>query len=202
MEFSPTIDLISTALAQFQSEVTSAKKSSANPFFKSSYADLAEIWDTIRKPLAANHLAVVQSPEFIEGRVQITTLITHKSGQWIKGAFSLTPVKNDPQALGSAVTYGRRYSLAAFLGVAQDDDDGNAASGKQPENNNKISETLKLDAEYNKIAPLVTEELIMFFRKNKTTKKEIVELFGKHKTADKVLTAIRLKMVDDEEVPE
>jgi len=129
MEMSEKIDLISAAISKFQSQVTTAKKTSENPYFKSNYADLAEIWDTIKNPLCVNGLAVVQSPEHNDGKVIITTLITHNSGQWIKGSFAMQPVKTDPQSYGSCVTYGRRYSIGAFLGIATElDDDGNKAS--------------------------------------------------------------------------
>lgn len=129
MEFSEKIDLISAAMSKFQSQVTTAKKTSANPYFGSKYADLAEVWDTIKNPLCSNGLAVMQSPENVEGKVIITTLITHTSGQWIKGSLAMQPVKTDPQSYGSCITYGRRYSLGAFLGIATElDDDGNKAS--------------------------------------------------------------------------
>jgi hypothetical protein len=129
MEFSEKIDLISAAMSKFQAEVTTAKKTSANPYFSSKYADLAEVWDTIKNPLCKNGLAVIQSPENNEGKVIITTLITHTSGQWIKGSLAMQPVKSDPQSYGSCITYGRRYSLGAFLGIATElDDDGNKAS--------------------------------------------------------------------------
>ncbi len=129
MEFSEKIDLISAAISKFQAEVSTAKKTSANPYFNSKYADLAEVWDTVKTPLCKNGLAVVQSPENNEGKVIITTLITHTSGQWIKGSLAMQPVKTDPQSYGSCITYGRRYSLGAFLGIATElDDDGNKAS--------------------------------------------------------------------------
>ena len=119
------------ALAIAQGSITGALKDSANPFFKSKYADLASVWDACRDSLSKNGLAVVQVASTSEtGAAVITTTLCHKSGQWMRGSISLMPVKSDPQGMGSAYTYARRYALAAMVGVAQVDDDANAASGK------------------------------------------------------------------------
>lgn len=128
---SEALNHLSAALSKFQGEVENAKKSSVNPHFKSRYADLAEIWDTVRAPLAANGLAVVQLPcESEAGHVGLTTLLVHSSGQWLKDSMRLRLTKDDAQGAGSALTYARRYALAAVLGIAQEDDDANAASNK------------------------------------------------------------------------
>lgn len=119
-----------TALAKAQCALQAAPKDKPNPFFKSRYADLAGIWDACRQALADNGLAVIQSPSTTpEGDIVVTTLLGHSSGQWIESRLRLTPIKRDPQAAGSAITYGRRYGLTAMIGVVSDeDDDGNAAS--------------------------------------------------------------------------
>jgi len=130
MTSSNDLDKIAPALAAFQSEVSNPKKTADNPFFKSKYADLDEIINTVRPTLSAHGLFVIQSPEGEGSAAKVTTRIMHTSGQWLEGTISLTAVKADPQGMGSAITYARRYSLAAFLGLAQDDDDGNSASGK------------------------------------------------------------------------
>lgn len=131
MTSSNEIDKIALALVAFQEEVGNPKKTADNPFFKSKYADLDEIINTIRPTLAKNGLCIIQSPEGEGSMAKVTTRILHSSGQWIEGTLSLTAVKNDPQGMGSAITYARRYSLAGICGLAQEDDDGNSASGKE-----------------------------------------------------------------------
>ena len=131
MEQSLEIGELAAALAIAQGEITGALKDSANPFFKSKYADLASVWDACRASLSKQGLAVIQIPSTGDnGAAVITTTLAHKSGQWMRGSLALMPVKGDPQGMGSAYTYARRYALAAMVGVAQVDDDANAASGK------------------------------------------------------------------------
>jgi hypothetical protein len=125
---SELVDKIFPALVKAQSVIKNAPKNSENPFFKSRYADLATIIDVAKEPTANNGLAVLQSPSTEDGKVKITTRIIHESGQWVEDSISFTLQKTDPQSVGSAITYGRRYSLAAMLGIAQEDDDGNAGS--------------------------------------------------------------------------
>lgn len=130
-EQSAEINELAAALSVAQGEITGALKDSANPFFKSKYADLASVWDACRTSLSKNNLAVIQvAGTNNDGAAVITTTLAHKSGQWIRGSIALMPVKSDPQGMGSALTYARRYALAAMVGVAQVDDDANAASGK------------------------------------------------------------------------
>jgi hypothetical protein len=122
---------IAPALAKAQSEIDTASKGKVNPAFKSKYADLASVWDACRSALTKNGISVVQSPGDGEGgRVTMTTLLLHSSGEWIRGIVSAPVGKQDAQGVGSAVTYLRRYALAAMVSVAPDDDDGNAASGR------------------------------------------------------------------------
>jgi hypothetical protein len=132
---SESIGNLALALSKAQSQMSAAKMDSENPFFKSKYADLASVWDACRKPLTDNELAVVQTLGGTPDNVEIITTLIHKSGEWIRGAIILKPVKADPQGVGSAITYGRRYGITAILGIIQEDDDGNAASNppKQPE---------------------------------------------------------------------
>jgi hypothetical protein len=130
-EQSTEIGELAAALAAAQGEITGALKDSKNPFFKSSYADLASVWDACRVSLSKNGLAVIQTASTSDaGAAVITTTLAHKSGQWIRGTLAMMPVKSDPQGMGSALTYARRYALAAMVGVAQVDDDANNASGK------------------------------------------------------------------------
>lgn len=131
MEKSELLNELGTALAKAQAEMKNAKKSSNNPFFKSKYADLAEIIDTLRPAFGPNGLSVVQMPCGDGETVSLRTMLLHSSGQYIAEVCSVRPTKSDPQAAGSALTYLRRYSLAAFTGIAQEDDDGNEASNGQ-----------------------------------------------------------------------
>ncbi len=114
---------ITGALIKLQSKLDFASKDSSNPFFKSKYADLATVWATCKDLLTENNLAVVQQMDIVESKNVLVTTLFHSSGQWFKSIAPLNPVKNDPQAYGSAITYMRRYSLCAMLGIIQDDDD-------------------------------------------------------------------------------
>lgn len=126
---SETIGKLAEALSKAQAKIKGATKDTANPFFKSKYADLASVWDACRDALTANGLSIVQTMGDGVGGVTVITTLAHSSGEWIRGSLTLKPVKEDPQGVGSAITYARRYALAAMVGVAPEDDDGNAASG-------------------------------------------------------------------------
>jgi len=129
---SESINELATALAKAQGQMTGAMKDAANPFFKSKYADLSSVWDACRKPLSDNGLAILQSPQADGVKVSVETLLTHTSGQWIKDTLSVSAKDDSPQAVGSAITYLRRYALQSFAGVAPEDDDGEAAQGRKP----------------------------------------------------------------------
>lgn len=130
MKTSDSLDKIAPALVAAQREMANAAKNATNPHFRSQYADLAEIVNTTRPVLTQHGLSVVQSPSFADGVVTLETMILHSSGQWISTTCAAVPVKTDPQGVGSAITYLRRYSLAAACGIAQEDDDGEAAVGR------------------------------------------------------------------------
>lgn len=130
--FSTEIGELAKALANAQGMMENAKKTCDNPFFKSKDADLAGVWDTCREPLTKNGLSVVQMPGAIDekGNIEITTMLAHASGQWILSTMGIKVTKADAQGIGSAITYGRRYALAATVGIAQEDDDGEGAVGR------------------------------------------------------------------------
>ena len=131
MRHSETINELAEALAKAQGKIEAAIRGKENTFYKSSYADLSAVMAACRQPLSENGLAVVQATEYEGPEFWITTMLVHKSGQWFTSRYPIRPVKNDPQGLGSAQTYARRYALMAMVGiVADDDDDGNAASAK------------------------------------------------------------------------
>lgn len=128
---SEQIDKLAEALAKAQGVMRAAQKASTNPAFKGAkYADLASVIDALREPLSSNGLAYTQLVSQADGAVTVETVLMHVSGQWVSSELALRPVKADAQGIGSAITYGRRYALAAIVGLAaDDDDDGNAASG-------------------------------------------------------------------------
>jgi len=130
-----------TALAIAQGEVENATKASTNPHFKSKYADLAEILNTVRPVFSKHGLSIIQSTEFNGSLVSVTTTLAHKSGGYVTSTASCVPAKSDAQGVGSSTTYLRRYSLAAMAGIAQEDDDGQtAAHNGKPEPVSVISE--------------------------------------------------------------
>jgi hypothetical protein len=130
MRTSESIAALAAALAKAQAVIEGAVKDKMNPAFRSKYADLAAVWDAIREPLTANGLSLVQMPDMVEGDPVLVTRLLHSSGEWLEGTYPLTPVKQDPQGYGSAISYARRYAAMAVCGVAPEDDDGNAASGR------------------------------------------------------------------------
>lgn len=128
---SDAINELASALAKAQGKITGALKDASNPFFKSKYADLASCWDACRTQLSENNLAVIQTNGQTDGScVEIITTLAHSSGQWIRGRLRMMPKDATPQGIGSAQTYARRYALAAIVGLAQIDDDAEAAHGR------------------------------------------------------------------------
>jgi ERF superfamily len=130
MTTSDQINELAAALSKAQGEMGAALKDSENPSFGSKYADLSSVWEACRAPLAKHEIAIVQSPSTDGARVSVDTFVIHRSGQWMRGTLSVTAIDDSPQAVGSAVTYCRRYSLQAFAGVAPADDDAEAAHGR------------------------------------------------------------------------
>lgn len=127
MQKSDSIAALSKAIALSQLQVENASKNTKNPHFKSNYADLAEILNTVRPIFSANNIAIIQLPTFDSGIASVETVLCHESGEFISSVCSSPVSKQDAQGIGSAITYLRRYSLAAMCGIAQEDDDGNHA---------------------------------------------------------------------------
>jgi hypothetical protein len=140
MKTSESITEISAALALAQAEIETAEKDRVNPHFKQGYATLASVWEACRKPLTKHGLSVVQSPGADGTIVTLTTMLLHKSGQWFQDTLTMASRDNTPQSIGSAITYARRYALASMVGVAPDDDDGNAGSGRNQDHNGGTAE--------------------------------------------------------------
>jgi hypothetical protein len=123
---------IFAAIVKAQAEMPTAPKDGHNPHFRSKYATLQSIAETAKPVLKKHGLAIIQTFEVACDGISIVTTLVHESGQYISGSLYLKAQKNDPQGYGSAITYGRRYAMAAILGmVADEDDDANAASTPQ-----------------------------------------------------------------------
>jgi len=141
----PTIGNLAAALAKAQAKISGVLKSTDNPFFKSKYADLAACWQACHEPLSENEIAVVQTTETVDDKLSLRTTLVHSSGEYISGTIPLLYENkaNPMQALGSAITYARRYGLCAAVGLAQEDDDGNSSAPepkKQPKRRTKKQE--------------------------------------------------------------
>jgi len=138
MSQSENIHELAAALSKAQGEMQAAIKDKINPFFKSSYADLGSVWDAARPVLSKYGLCVMQTTEMTPdiSRIIMVTTLAHTSGQWMKSYLPLNPSKNDSQGIGAALTYLRRYSLSAIVGVVcDDDDDGETAAGRGKQQN-------------------------------------------------------------------
>lgn len=132
MQKSELVNELFKSLALAQGEIENAAKNSNNPHFKSKYADLAEVLNTVRPVFSKNGLSIIQCPSFDGELVTVETTIAHDSGQWISEVAKSPCVKRDAQGIGSVITYLRRYSLAAFAGIAQEDDDTQSGVGSNP----------------------------------------------------------------------
>lgn len=133
MNKSDSISSLAAALSLAQAEFKGAIADSLNPFFKSKYADLGSVWDAVRIPLTKNGLSVTQLTDCSEiNATYLETVLLHKSGEWIASTLPILMKEQSAQAMGSAISYARRYALSAILGIYQSDDDGNAAQGHKP----------------------------------------------------------------------
>lgn len=155
MEKSETIGKLTLALSKVQSQLRPAKENSKNPFFKSSYADLGSVWDSVRKLLADNELAIIQMPTDVGG---VTTILSHSSGEYLASTCYI-PAKEDAHGVGSAISYARRYALASFVGVVTgDDDDGNmAVKGTSPNTKKSTSKPKLTDSQYKGMMKAIEE---------------------------------------------
>lgn len=127
---SENIAELAIALSKAQAENGTVLKDAKNPFFKSNYASLAQVWETVRPALTANGLSVVQLPSQDASGYYVESMLIHSSGQWIKCKTYMKPVKEDPQGIGSLISYARRYALQSLVMVCPDDDDGEMAMGR------------------------------------------------------------------------
>ena len=185
MKTSETISKFAAAFCKAQSQIEYATKSSKNPFFKSNYADLSEVIEAIKTPLNNNGISFLQLVNIGEERSIVETILLHESGEFIS---SETPIfcqkQNDPQALGSGITYSKRYALQAICGLSTEDDDGNKASKKPA----KPKGTMSMDEEINAIIDENDVQIskILSWSKTKSTTVEGMEVAEKANVLNKL----------------
>jgi len=134
LTFSPTFAALAKALVAAKKNMGDVRKNASNPAFKSKYADLASVVEAIEPALLEAGIAPIQGVAASyngAAEVRVETMLLHESGEFVKSILAMRPTKADPQGIGSATTYARRYALQAICGVAPEDDDGNAASGQR-----------------------------------------------------------------------
>jgi hypothetical protein len=175
---SDSIIKIMPALVKAQSEMSQPKKDSANPFYKSKYADLASILEACQPALNANDICIIQPITRDNDKSCVETLLFHSSGEYIG---CLTEIKNtkpnDPQAEGSGITYARRYGLQSLLGLSAVDDDGNKASNLVPETKTYNKPVAQVKKEANFSTPVPTKESkVTDIQKKATTQDKIISI--------------------------
>ena len=148
MKKSESITAISKALIEFQAKMVRVPKDSVNPHFKNKYASLSQIIDSIKKPLNECGLTIVQLPA---GDHELETILLHTSGEYIAETYRMTPQRDDPQGLGSAITYQRRYALGAILCLNIDEDDDAEAATKHNGDQKTDNRPWLTDAQMQKI---------------------------------------------------
>lgn len=137
IETSATVAALTAGIIHVQGAISGVNRDKVNPHFKTRYATLENVIDTARPALQEAKIAFVQAPgQVVDGAVEITTMLVHESGEWMRSTLHVPLGKRDAQGVGSAITYGCRYSLMAMLGLPPtDDDDGAAASAPyKPDN--------------------------------------------------------------------
>lgn len=154
MNTSEQINEIAGALAKAQAAIQNPKKESENPHFKSRYADLATGIDAVRLALAAQSVVIMQATHMDGDLMMLETRLVHASGQWVGSTYPVCRFPARQQEVGSALTYARRYSLFALVGIAGDDDDGNEASKSETPAPAKkpVAATPRIDPEESKQA--------------------------------------------------
>lgn len=147
-EHSPTLGALAKALAAAQAKLEDAKKDAMNPHFRNRYATLASVRAAVTPVLSTHGLSVVQTSEpHGDGGVCIITTLLHESGEWMRGRLFIPVAKRDPQGFGSAISYARRYALAAIVNIASDDDDdANIASAPARDSAPKATPSVDIEA--------------------------------------------------------
>jgi len=187
MKSSESITEIAKALSLFQVKVDTIKKDATNPFFKSTYASLSNILDSIKEPLMESGLAIAQFPT---GENSLVTLLMHgESGEWIESSYDMKPVQDNPQGRGSCLSYMRRYSISAILllNIMEDDDANSATHVSNPTQKTQPTTNVEDDAK-----PWLNESDDAFKRaKEKLASGEItIDVIRKHYKVSKKIEAL------------
>jgi len=181
---SSSVKGISKAIRVFHDNMGIIAKTSSNPFFKSSYADLPTILDAIHEPMKKAGLTIQHHP--IEENMLLTRLVHAETGEFYQSIYKMTPVKNDPQGAGSVITYQMRYAVGAILGLSIDkDDDGNRASGR---------EVVKPPVKLSEMTESIAETMIKYINDGKSA--SVIKKLAKYSDGDlkkKVLDEIKSK---------
>ena len=157
MNKSESIAELAKALNKFQAECSGAKKDADNPFFGSKYANLEAVINCAKSALDNNGLAVSQFPIMDQGYCGVETILMHSSGEWISNTLLLACKKQDPQAMGSAITYARRYAYQSVLGIPSEEDDGEKSMTR---NQAPIQQQAPAPVQYQRISPAQATELM------------------------------------------
>lgn len=146
------------ALLKAQATMGAAKKGSANPFFRSKYASLNSVLEACKEALNSNGITILQPTVMQEGIYYVETILGHESGEWVSSQTMVVSAKpNDPQALGSAISYARRYGLQSLISLPAEDDDAESAtdrsSGTETTKGASFEEAMKNKPEPNVVTP-------------------------------------------------
>lgn len=185
MNTSQSIAKIAASLLSAQKMIQVAKKSAKNPFFKSSYADLGEVIECVKGPLNQCGITFLQLVGTCESGPMVETVLLHESGEYIS---TITPVRcakeNDPQAFGSGVTYSKRYSLQAMLGLPTEDDDGEGAMSRPVQDRQLVKPAVD-------VVKLRSESGAKFLAGFKTADEAIASIAKTKTVTDEAAQAIR-----------
>jgi hypothetical protein len=159
MKTSEQINEIAKAISIAQGQIQPASKDSINPHFRSKFSSLSAVWETIREPLKNNELTVWQDVTTHEKGVSVETKIVHSSGQWVEFGPLIMPVgRADPQSIGSATSYAKRYALCAALGVVSSDEDDDANNAMPKDNQNPQKEAMISSAQLKYLLSLTDKD--------------------------------------------
>lgn len=189
MKKSDNINELSIALSKFIGKVTDAKVDAKNPHFKNDYATLESVLAVSRSLLSACDLSIAQLPNVgADGKYYLTTILSHKSGQWLQSDCPLLVDKTNMQALGSAISYARRYALAAILSITQTDDDANEASLNviDKKTNNELPQPIAKPIEKYRVPDAVREKIWLELTVNKKMSQSDAIIFLNETTKKKL----------------
>lgn len=195
LQKSESIKNLMKALFVFNEKVPKIEKKSINPYFRSKYAGLPDILDAIKEPLKESGLVISQPLD----EESMTTILCHvDSAEYIISTSKMKPVKEDPQAMGSAITYQRRYAIASILNLnIDDDDDGNAASHVLQSKETKVKKEVK--PELLRESPEFLKA-VDWVKNNKGRVSEIKKKYYLSKETEDQLTGLAFPDIEDDEV--